>query len=206
MGKLDLAMGYLSGAMEFVADHGVGWRREFIDKVYAAGLNIDLIDPTNKPGGEEMRIGENKEHQEMLKREGRFWELAQYVGDYRRFDLRYVDLSDFLVVAIDPNRVPQWGTANETYSGETQHKPTFFLCEGGPKMFPNWLFDLLEFDNHPNPWQRQPINIFGSVDELISRLVALNNGDVPLSKEWVLIRKHIEDERERRLRRTIRGH
>ena len=32
-GKLDGALGYLSGPMEFVADHGVEWRRKFIQMI-----------------------------------------------------------------------------------------------------------------------------------------------------------------------------
>lgn len=193
MGKLDLAVGYLSGAMEYVADHGVGWRRKFIGQLHEVLPNVDLIDPTNKPGGEEMKIGENKAHQNELKEAGRFFELKQYVNRYRRYDLRFVDISDFIVVAIDPNEVPQWGTANETFLAEMQHKPTFFLCDGGAYNFPNWLFDLLEFDDE------MPNNIFDSTESLIAMLKALDSGEEELSKEWVLVRKWIELNRQCRL-------
>jgi len=193
MGKLDLAVGYLSGAMEYVADHGVGWRRDFITQLHGVCPNIDLIDPTNKPGGEDMKIGENKAHQNQLKEDGKFLELAEYVNRYRRCDLRFVDISDFMVVAIDPNEVPQWGTANETYVGEAQHKPTFFLCDGGAHKFPNWLFDLLEF--HGN----LPTNIFDSIESLVGMLHTIDSGDKELSKEWVLVRKWIEMNRQARM-------
>lgn len=191
MGKLDYALGYLSGPMEYVADHGAEWRRKFIHLIYEAGLDIDLIDPTNKPG-EEQKVGEDKGYQTRLKQEHRWKELADYVGEYRRYDLRYVDYSDFLVVVVDP-RVPQWGTSNEVYFAEMQHKPTFFICDGGLANLPNWLFDLLDFEND------QPINVFQSIEEVVEILRKLDLGEKGLSKEWVLARKYIEQNRQNRL-------
>jgi hypothetical protein len=189
-GKLDGACGYLSGPMEFVADHGVEWRRKFIKLVHDAGLKIDLIDPTDKPGGIDVKIGENKAHQEMLQKEGRWQELQDYVSSYRRYDLRFVDISDFLVVVVDP-RVPQWGTANEVYVGEQQHKPMFFICDGGLAKLPRWLFDVVDLDDF-NGYHGKRCNVFSSVEEVVQRLVHLDNGVLPLNKKWVLIRKHIE--------------
>lgn len=191
MGKLDCALGYLSGPMDYVADGGVEWRRKFARLIYEAGLDIDLIDPTNKPGNDQ-KIGEDKIHQIKLKQEKRWKELAEYVGEYRRNDLRSVDYSDFIVVVVDP-RVPQWGTSNEVYGGEAQHKPTFFVCDGGLANFPNWLFDLLDFEGD------QPINFFENIEEVIEMLKKLNSGEKELSKEWVLARKHIEQNRKNRL-------
>ena len=107
MGLLDGAWGYLSGPMEYVADHGVEWRRKFTRLVYEAELDVALIDPTDKPGGKDIKMGEDKATQVDLQSGGRFKELQQYVGKYRRFDLRFVDQSDFSVVVVDP-RVPQW--------------------------------------------------------------------------------------------------
>ena len=192
-GLLDGACGYLSGPMEFVADHGVEWRRKFIKLVNEAGLNIDLIDPTNKPGGEDVRIGENKETQIKLQKEGKFRELKDYVHSYRRYDLRFVDLSDFLIVVVDP-RVPQWGTSDEVYTSERQHKPTFFINEGGLYKLPRWLFDVVDLGDEPGKF----CNVFESVEEVVQKLVELDNGTVPLNNEWVLIRKHIENSRNRK--------
>ena len=140
MGKLDKAVAYLSGAMENVPDHGVEWRRAFIQTARLAGLHIDFIDPTNKPGGQELQIGERKDYQVQLQREGRFQELKDYVHQYRHIDLRFVDLSDLMIVVVD-TKIPQWGTANEIYVAEQQHKPTFVICEGGLYNLPQWLFD-----------------------------------------------------------------
>jgi muconolactone delta-isomerase len=194
-GKLDGALGYLSGPMEFVADHGVEWRRKFIRLVRDAGLDIDLIDPTDKPGGENVKIGENKAVQVELQQQGRFRELQEYVNEYRRYDLRFVDISDFLVTVIDP-RVPQWGTGNEVYVGEMQHKPNFFICEGGLYNLPRWLFDVVDKIESDDPEEAMlHCNVYESVEDVVRELIFLNSGLKPLSKEWVLVRKDIEARR-----------
>lgn len=187
MGKLDEATGYLSGPMEFVSDHGVEWRRKFIKLSNQAGLDIHYIDPTNKPGGEEMQIGENKDLQVRLQSEGRFEELRQYVGDYRHYDLRFVDLCDFIVVVVDPS-IPQWGTANEVYFAERQKKPRFCIIEGGEYKLPRWLFDVFSADE-----------IFQSPEAVIEHLVKLDRGEIALDKRWVLVRKFLREQRERYL-------
>jgi hypothetical protein len=178
--------------MEFAKDHGVTWRRHFIHLVDQYRLNIDLIDPTDKPGGEDVHIGENKAHQQMLQETGQFRILQQYVHRYRRFDLRFTDNSDFLVVVVDPT-IPQWGTANEVYVAETAHHPKFFICEGGLRKLPRWLFDVID-----DIGEDGTANVYQSVEEVVAELVALDNGVKPMSDEWVLIRKDIEERRTRR--------
>lgn len=189
MGKLDGACCYLSGAMEMVADHGVAWRRKFIRLIKTKRLQIDCIDPTDKPGGLDIKIGENKQHQEQLQRDGQFKELQRYVHSYRRYDLRFVDYCDFIVVAVTPT-VAQWGSGNELYFAELQHKPRFLICEGGLGKLPRWLFDVIQIkdDNTSD-------EIFDSVESLVEHLTKLDSGTLPLNDQWVLIRKHIEENR-----------
>ena len=110
---------------------------------------------------------------------------------YRRFDLRFVDISDFLVVVVDP-RVPQWGTANEVYVAEQQHKPMFFICDGGLAKLPRWLFDVVDLDEIGGGHYGRKCNVFSTVEEVVQRLVHLDNGAVGMDREWVLIRKHLE--------------
>jgi hypothetical protein len=192
-GRLEGACAYLSGAMEYVADHGIGWRRRFIELTHEAGLNLDFIDPTDKPGGEDIKIGENKAEQERLQKEGRWQELKEYVDSYRHFDLRFVDLSDVLIVNVNPG-VPQWGTANEVYDAEDQRKPMFFICEGGLYKLPRWLFGVIEFD------KKGRSNVYETLEEVVRELQLLDSGMVPLSKKWVLVRRELERVRARRER------
>lgn len=184
MGKLDEATAYLSGSMEYAEDHGIEWRRRFIDLSNEAGLNIHYIDPTNKPGGRDVNMGEDKDYQINLQKEGKFDALREYVADYRRLDLRFVDLSDLLIVSITPT-IPQWGTANELYTAERQHKPRFGLIRGGLYQLPRWLFDVFG-----------PNELFEREEDLIEHFVKLDQGLIELDKRWVLVRKHIREQQE----------
>lgn len=194
-GLLDGACCYLSGPMEYVADHGVEWRRKFIKLAHEKALKIDFIDPTNKPGDGDMKIGEDKGYQTTLKEQGRWEELQEYVQSYRRLDLRFVDHSDFLVAVIDP-RVPQWGTSNEIYCAEAQHKPIFFICDGGLSNLPNWLFDVIDL---PGGFKQKRLNVFESVEDVIKELIGYDTGRYDMSNKWVLLRKKIELARKYRL-------
>ncbi len=170
---------YMSGAMEYVADAGVEWRLKFRDLSDHAGLMIKFIDPTNKPGDKPELAAESKQHQENLQLTGRFEELRSFVHDYRRKDLRFVDLSDAVVVLISPG-VPQWGTANELYEAERQHKPILTIIPGGLYNLPRWLFDVVDFDL-----------IFETVEEVVDYLVKINDQNNELDSRWVLVRKYL---------------
>jgi hypothetical protein len=177
--------------MEYVADYGIEWRRKFIRLIKEAGLKIDCIDPTNKPGNQFHGNTEDRELQVRLQKEGKWIQLKNYVKQYRREDLRCVDNCDFLVVVVDP-RVPQWGTSNEVYFGEMQHKPTFFICDGGLSNLPRWLFAVVDLDDY-NKGTR--CNVFESVEAVVEELKEYDSGRLRMGDEWVLMRKFIEHAR-----------
>jgi hypothetical protein len=174
--------------MEFAKDHGIEWRRKFIDLAWSKGLDIDFIDPTNKPGGEDLKVQEDKEVQIKLQEAGEYFKLREYVSLYRRFDLRFVDISDFLVIVVDPT-IHMCGTYNEVFIAEQQHKPCFFICEGGLKTLPRWLFDVIDLDE---PERGKRCNVFQTIDQVIEELTLIDSGVIPMSNKWVLMRKHIE--------------
>ena len=197
MGKLDRAVVYLSGAMEYVADDGVEWRREFIKQCLLADLYIDFIDPTDKPGGEDVMIDENKALQIELQSTGQFKELQKRVNKFRRYDLGYTDQMDFMVTMISPG-VAQWGTANEVYVGETNHRPNFFICPNSMYELPRWLFGVIDEIKSDDPETAlRESNVYGNVESVVAELIALDRGEKPLGDEWILVRKDIEDRRER---------
>lgn len=181
MGKLDGAIGYLSGSIEFAADHGVGWRKKFIALTKAKKLKIAYIDPTDKPTEEHIKLREDQSYQTTLQNNGNFFELKQYVHSYRHHDLRFVDYSDFIVIMVDPD-IPQWGTGDETYMAESQHKPMFFICKGGLYKLPRWLFDVIQFKDEQ--W-----NVYETLEEVIEQLILRDNGTIPLDEDWIMIRK-----------------
>ncbi len=180
MGKLDQALFYLSGPIESAIDGGVGWRREFRKLVEESDLTIKVVDPTQKPGESIEQIAENKIYQEKLQKEGKFEELRNYVHDYRRKDLRFVDISDALVALIDRNTY-QCGTLNEVYLAEMQHKPIFTICEGGLHKLPRWLFDVVDFDL-----------IFENVADVVKKLVEIDKQEEKLDDRWVLVRSFLK--------------
>ncbi len=200
-GLLDGTWGYLSGPMEAVSDNGVEWRRKFIELVDDAGLAIDLIDPTDKPLDDESMIGENKALQIELQRQGRFLELRELVSDYRRQDLRYVDHSNFVVVLVNPD-VHMCGTYDELFFAESQHKPLFFIVEGGLYRLPRWLFDVVDLDD---PRKGTKCNVYENVEGVVEELKRLDSGEVPFTKKWVLIRKALEKKRQRRLAARLKS-
>ena len=201
MGLLDQACCYLSGAMEYVKDNGVAWRRYIIERCWKEGLQIDFIDPTDKPGGEDVMIDENKAIQEEYQKNGRFRELQKIVKEYRHYDLRFCDNADFQITMINP-AVPQWGTANEVYANEQDQKPAFFICEGSLYNLPRWLYGVIDNIEDDDPQVvLEKINVYQTVDDVIEQLKLLNSGKKPLSKERILVRKEIERRRQQFMRR-----
>lgn len=187
-GKLSGALCYLSGPMQYAEDKGVSWREYLMNNAWASGLDIDFIDPTNKPNqtaSEDMGIQE-----ELIKQE-KYHELAQYVKKYRRYDLRSVDYCDFIVALIDKN-IHTCGTYDEIFTAERQHKPSFFICKGGLSQLPRWMFDVIDLDD---PAKGKTCNVYEDVSEVIDELIRLNNGEKEMSDEWLLLRKHIEESR-----------
>ena len=197
MGKLDGAVVYLSGAMEYVADNGVEWRREFIKLCLLSDLYIDFIDPTDKPGGQDIMVDENKAIQEEYQRTGQFKKLQNVVHQYRRYDLAFTDQMDFMVTMINP-KIPQWGTANEVYVGENHHRPNFFICAETLYTLPRWLYGVIDDIESDDPEQAiAESNVYQDIESVVAELVKLDRGEKPLSSEWVLVRKHIEERRQR---------
>jgi hypothetical protein len=99
-----------------------------------------------------------------------------------------VDLSDFLVVVVDPN-IHMCGTYNEIFVAEQQHKPCFFICKGGLKNLPRWLFDVVDLDE---PKKLKRCNVFENIEQVINELKLINHKKIPMSDKWVLVRREIE--------------
>lgn len=176
---LDGSVCYLSGAMEKAADFGISWRQKFIK--LTKDLNIRAIDPTNKPKTLGNQCIEDKNKVQRLKDAEKWDELSDFAKSFRRADLRFCDLCDFLVVYVDKD-VPTWGTPDELYTVEDQKKPIFAIVEGGKKQTPAWLFAVLDHNY-----------IFSSVEECVEHLRNINNGTIPLNNRWVLIRQYLSE-------------
>ncbi len=181
MQKLDGAVVYLSGPMEYASDYGVNWRQEIIKSFKDNDLNIICLDPTNKPVElHGTNLKEDVETTKRLKNEGKWEELTKFVKEFRRKDLRYTDLSDFIIAVIDPN-IHLCGTYNEIFEAERQKKPRFAIIKGGLKAMPSWLFAVFNYKC-----------VFSSVDECVQHLKKINDGTIRADDKWVLIRNHLK--------------
>ncbi len=172
--KLNRAIVYLSGAIDKAPDLGRGWREDFI--IRAKHLNLRIIDPCNKPASFVHEIQGDVRTVNVLREQEKWEELQSFVKKFRREDLRFTDISDFLVVYIDPS-VPSYGTLDELFLAEREHKPLLCIVKGGIKHLPTWLFGVFRLNE-----------VFSSVEECILHLDKLNQGELDLDLRWVLIR------------------
>jgi len=127
---------YLIGAMDRAVDHGVGWRRKITP--FLERLGIVVLDPTNKPISVGLEGIEDRMRRRHLKATGQWDTLAKEIKLLRVVDLRMVDMSDFLIVNIDPD-VHACGTYEEAFWGNRLKNPTLIHVEGGKKQVPDWL-------------------------------------------------------------------
>ena len=172
---------YLIGAIDNSNDLGCGWRTRLIDLCKSSGLEIKFLDPTNKVTG--LKSESKEEHNLImrLKSEQKWDELRSFMKRIVREDHRSVDLSDFVVVYLDPS-VHTCGSYFELQSAFTEKKPYFIIVQGGKKNVPAWLFGICDYDC-----------FYSSVEEVVEELVLLNRGTTELSDKWVLFREQIKD-------------
>ena len=145
MNKLQGMRVYLAGPIDDASDDGVGWRLDL--KPWLEKRGIFVLDPCDKPIAYSAYKEIEGEKQKMmeLKRSGRFYELAQQMRDIVHVDLRMVDVSDVVVVYLNP-QISMCGTYHELINALQQRKPTLVVIEGGKKEAPNWLFGIMNFN------------------------------------------------------------
>lgn len=140
---------YLIGAMDRVADNGVGWRRRitpFLDK-----MGVVVLDPTNKPIDIGLEDIENREYRNKLKSMGLYDELSKEIKVLRVIDLRMVDMSDFLIVNLDTD-VHACGTYEESSWANRLKNPILVHCEQGKDGMPDWMFGKIPHHHMFSNW------------------------------------------------------
>jgi len=182
MNRLRGAYCYLSGAIDCASDLGVGWREEFIEKAEQAQLGLRVMNPCAKPASCTQEIEDDIRVVEKFRENGDWEEMRQFVKGFRREDLRFTDLADFLVIKVD-RETHMCGSYDELFVAERQSKPLFCIVEGGIEKLPTWLFGVFRLEN-----------IFSTVDECLNRLIELNSQEEELGKRWVLIRQFLEND------------
>jgi nucleoside 2-deoxyribosyltransferase len=126
---------YLAGAMENDADN-ISWRESI--KSELADLRVNWLDPTNKPIQTARETPDTMRKMVEARQAGDYDSVRRDMRLIRCVDLRMTDISDFLVVNIDP-RVPTWGTPEEIANANRQKKPVIARIVTGKENTPLWL-------------------------------------------------------------------
>ena len=165
---------YLAGPIDYAMDDGIGWRDEITE--FLEPMGVYVFNPCKKPVVDAIykEVEEEKTKMIHLKKSHRYLELSQRMKEIVHFDLRMTDISDFLIVYMDP-KVPMFGTIHEFINSLHQRKPTLVVVEGGKKNAANWMFGIMDFNF-----------IFDSFDELKAFLDHIDQGviEADLSR-WV---------------------
>ena len=170
---------YLVGAMDRVADGGVGWRNRITPILQ--NLSIQVIDPCDKPI-ESAKEGPNTRTViDYYKKTGQFDKIRKEYGHIRNADLRCVDVSDFLIVNINMD-VHMCGSYEEIATANRQKKPILVWCEQGKMEAPNWLFFMLPHEH-----------IFSSLDQMVNYLNQVNETkNTENLKRWFFFEKGLK--------------
>ena len=162
---------YLAGAMDRVADGGVGWSTRITPILKSMGVTV--LNPCDKPVEVGLEDESTRFEIERLKQSGHFEEIRKRYGVIRTLDLRCVDISDFIIASIDTD-VHACGTYEEIAVANSQKKPVLVWSQQGKNNAPNWLFFML-------PHQ----HIFGSIHDLLEYLINVDSGrDIKHYKRW----------------------
>ena len=140
---------YLAGAIDRVADRGMGWRDMITPFLIKMGIVVyNPLKKTTETGIENNNVQNDKIK---LKLEKKYDELSILMKDIRTVDLRLVDISDFLIVSLDLNTHP-CGTYEEIFWANRQKKPIIIHIEQGKENMPDWLFGTVPHELFFSTW------------------------------------------------------
>lgn len=124
------------GAMQHGTD-GRSIRSEMSERLGKHGIIV--FDHYNKPFAEAVPEDEDRrDYMKMLLENGEYDKLSD-LRSIRTFDLKLIDVSDFIVFVFDP-KVPTCGSWEEFFLANRAKRPIFFINAGGKKSTPFWVF------------------------------------------------------------------
>jgi hypothetical protein len=135
--------------MDRVKDGGEGWRNWLQQEL--ADLEIQWLDPCNKPIKMGIEDAESRRQRRIKKMAGDFEFVHQEMSPIRRVDLRMVHICDWMPVNIDME-VHACGTYEEMFLGNREMKPVLAHIEQGIKYAPDWLMDALPLEHIFDSW------------------------------------------------------
>ena len=182
-GKLNGQRCYLAGPIDHSEDDGIGWRIEMTE--WLAKRGVMALDPTDKRTSNTIfnEIGDEQKNLGQLRELGRFHELRNAMKPIVLADLRMVEISDFLIVYLDPS-VQMCGTWEELFVGLRQHKPVFVVVKGGKQKLNFWMFGRIN-----------PDFVFDSFEDVKNYLEEVDNETIRVdSSRWIFFDYNIEPE------------
>ena len=182
-GKLNGQRCYLAGPIDHSEDDGIAWRIEMTEWLSERG--VMALDPTNKRTSNTIfnEIGDEQKNLGQLRELGRFHELRDAMKPIVLADLRMVEVSDFLIVYLDPS-VQMCGTWEELFVGLRQHKPVFVVVKGGKQKLNFWMFGRIN-----------PDFVFDSFEDVKNYLDQVDNETIRAdSSRWIFFDYHTDPE------------
>lgn len=155
---------YLAGAIDRVADKGVGWRDSITP--FLKNLGLIVFDPLKKTCDVGLEDDNVHKLKKTYKANGEYDKLTKIMKEIRNTDLRMVDISDFLIVNINIEH-HACGTYEEMSLANRSKKPILIHVEQGKKQTPDWLFGKI-----PHQW------FFSNWDDLKNYLASVNSDEI----------------------------
>lgn len=151
MNRLAYSRVYLAGPIDRVSDRGAIWREDISDFLWQN--HIGVLNPSKKPivG----LPGENDDfviERTRLKLEGKFDEVHRIMKEVVAVDLRFIDLSDFVILHVD-TKAHMCGSYNEQTHACLQRKPVLVHCPTGKIDVPDWLWGICKHEEFFSDWQ-----------------------------------------------------
>jgi hypothetical protein len=170
---------YMSGAMDRVADNGVGWRDELTPLLEARGLIV--FNPARKPlkqGIADESDAGNRELRRHWAESGNWDAMRAFMKKVRAVDLRMVNLADITIIRVDPD-IHMCGSYEEMAVARAEKKAILVWTVGGKHRTPWWIFGMV-------PHQ----HVFGSMEELVAYLDHVNDAPrVRTFGRWFFFRR-----------------
>jgi hypothetical protein len=136
MNRLHKSVAYLSGPMDRVKwKDATGWRDYMKKELWSRSIGV--IDPCDKPTpedeGEDFRARKKK-----LKENGDLLALHELMKPVVKEDMRFVDLSHFIILYLDADTHICGGYHESCVAAGCQKKPVLTMCPQGLKKIPDW--------------------------------------------------------------------
>lgn len=153
-------------------------RAEMTDRLGKYGIRV--FDHYNKPFVSD--VAESEDSREYMKSliEAEEYDKLSALRNIRTFDLKLIDVSDFIVFVFDPT-VLTCGSWEEFFLANRAKRPIFFINTAGKKATPYWIF-----------WTIPHKYIYGSVDEFYSVIDDICSNKHPIDNDrWKLLKPEL---------------